>query len=169
MHVRASGPNAGPGTIEGNRIMAEKKSTGSVAFTEEERAAMKEHSEELKTAARRSPKTAKADGLQDVLDKIAEMDDADRAIAERVHAIVTAEAPELEPRTWYGQPAYALKGKVLVFFQAASKFKTRYATLGFTDVAKLDDGTMWSSAFAITALTDADEARIAELVRRAAA
>lgn len=148
--------------------MAEKKSTGSVAFSEEERAAMKEHSEELKTAARRSSKTAKADGLQDVLDKIAEMDDADRAIAERVHAIVTAEAPQLEPKTWYGQPAYAKGGKVLVFLQPSGKFKTRYSTLGFNDVATLDDGTMWPTAFAITSLTVADEARIAELVRRAA-
>ena len=95
------------------------------------------------------------------------MDDEDRAIAERVHAIVTSEAPQLEPRTWYGQPAYALKGKVVVFFQAASKFKTRYATLGFNETAKLDDSTMWPTAFAITSLTEADEARIAELVRRA--
>lgn len=150
--------------------MAEKR-TSSVAFTAEEQAAMKEQAAELKrTAARRTSRTAKqalADGLNDVLEAIAAMDDEDRAIAERVHAIVTSEAPQLEPRTWYGQPAYALRGKVVVFFQAASKFKTRYATLGFNETAKLDDGTMWPTAFAITSLTEADEARIAELVRRA--
>ncbi|MEU9844001.1 DUF1801 domain-containing protein [Actinomadura sp. NPDC048032] len=151
-----------------------KKSTSAASgekfdgFTAEERAAMKEHAQELKKAARRSPGKAKADGEGDVLAKIAEMEDADRAIAERVHEIVRAAAPHLVPRLWYGQPAYSKDGKVLCFFQAKAKFKTRYATLGFSDVAALDDGAMWPTAFALPELTAEGEARIADLVKRAA-
>ncbi|GAA4315913.1 iron chaperone [Actinomadura luteofluorescens] len=137
-------------------------------FTAEERAAMKDHAQELKKAARRAPGRAKADGESDVRSKIAEMDEADRAIAERVHEIVRAAAPDLVPRLWYGQPAYSKDGKVLCFFQAKAKFKTRYATLGFSDVAALDDGAMWPTSFALPELDAAGEARIAELVRRAA-
>ncbi|NDU77441.1 hypothetical protein GWI34_33205 [Actinomadura sp. DSM 109109] len=137
-------------------------------FSDEERAAMKEHAQELKKAARRSPARAKADGEQDVLAKIAEMEEADRALALRVHEIVREAAPHLVPRLWYGQPAYSKDGKVLCFFQARAKFKTRYATLGFSDVAALDDGAMWPSAYALAELTAEVEARIAELVERAA-
>jgi uncharacterized protein YdhG (YjbR/CyaY superfamily) len=131
------------------------------AFTEEERDAMKERAKE----SRRGSKAA--DGQADLLAKIAEMGDADRAMAERIHAIVTETAPELAPKTWYGQPAWAKGGKVVVFFQAASKFKTRYATLGFSEDAQLDDGSMWPTAFALDSLTAADEKRIAELVKKA--
>ncbi len=136
-------------------------------FSDEERAAMKEHAQELKTAARRGSRAAKADGERDVLAKIAEMAEADRVIAERVHAIIKASAPTLSPKLWYGQPAYAKDGKIVCFFQPAAKFKTRYATLGFNDPAQLDDGTMWPTAFALTELTAAGEARIGELVKRA--
>ncbi|MGI8331749.1 iron chaperone [Actinomadura scrupuli] len=137
-------------------------------FTDEERAAMKEHAQELKTAARRGPGKAKADGERDVLAKIAEMTEADRVIAERLHEIIKAAAPALAPRLWYGMPAYAKDGRVLCFFQSAQKFKSRYATLGFNDVASLDDGAMWPTAFALTELTAGNEARIGALVRRAA-
>ncbi|MDR5700432.1 iron chaperone [Agromyces aerolatus] len=137
-------------------------------FSAEERAAMKERAQELKAAKGKGPKAGKVSGEQAVLAALAEMSDADRAIGERIHAIVTSAAPDLEPKTWYGQPAYARQGKVVVFFQAASKFKTRYATLGFNEEANLDDGTMWPTAFAITSLTPADEARITDLVKRAA-
>jgi len=142
--------------------MAEtKKSTATPeGFSAEERAAMKERAKE--TRGKKS-----GDGEADLLEKIAEMGDADRAMAERIHAVITAAAPGLEPKTWYGQPAYAKDGKVVVFFQAASKFKTRYATLGFNDAARIDDGTMWPTAFALTSLTAADEKRIAELVTKA--
>ncbi|NMN99572.1 iron chaperone [Antrihabitans stalactiti] len=143
------------------------KSTASVGFTAEERAAMKEHSSELKKAARRGSRATKADGESDVLAKIAEMSPSDRAIAERIHAIVKAVAPELAPKTWYGQPAYAKDGKVVCFFQASEKFNTRYATLGFSDSANIDDGTMWPTAYGLTKLTAADEALIGELVKRA--
>lgn len=136
-------------------------------FTAEERAAMKERAAELKAAKGKGPKAGKVSGEQAVLEAIAEMSADDRAIGERIHAIVTETTPELEPKTWYGQPAYARNGKVVVFFQAASKFKTRYATLGFNEEAHLDDGTMWPTAFAITSLTTDDEARIAELVKKA--
>src|SRR5262249_45834891 len=136
-------------------------------FTDEERAAMKEHGRELKTAARRGPRAARADGETDVLAKIAAMTGPDRALAERLHALIKASAPALAPRTWYGQPAYARDGKIVCFFQPAQKFKTRYATLGFNDTANLDDGTMWPTAFALTELTAADEARIAALVKQA--
>lgn len=133
-------------------------------FTDEERDAMKEHAKELKTAARRG---SASDTESEVLAKIAEMPDADRALAERIHAVVKANAPALTPKLWYGQPAYAKNGKVVCFFQAASKFKTRYATLGFNEAANLDDGTMWPTAFALTALSAADEARIGALVKQA--
>jgi hypothetical protein len=136
-------------------------------FTDDERAAMKEHAKELKTAARRGPRAAKADGEGDVLAKIAEMQEPDRVMAERLHAIIKASAPELAPRLWYGMPAYAKDGKVLCFFQSGQKFKTRYATFGFSDTANLDEGTMWPNAYALTELTAADEARIAALVKKA--
>jgi uncharacterized protein YdhG (YjbR/CyaY superfamily) len=128
------------------------------AFTAEERAAMKERAAERKAAQTEA----------EVLAKIAELPQPDRALAERIHALVKAAAPELAPRTWYGMPAYSKDGKVLCFFQSAQKFKTRYATLGFSDTASLDEGTMWPTAFALTELTADDEARIAALVKRAA-
>ncbi|RVX46619.1 uncharacterized protein YdhG (YjbR/CyaY superfamily) [Nonomuraea polychroma] len=137
-------------------------------FTDDERAAMKEHAQELKTAARRGSRATKADGEHDVLAKIAEMEGEDRILAERIHVIVKASAPALSPKLWYGMPAYAKDGKVVCFFQSATKFKARYATLGFNDPANLDDGTMWPTAFALTELTDEDEARIGALVQRAA-
>jgi len=136
-------------------------------FTDEERAAMKERAQELKADARRGPRARKADGEQEVLAKIAEMPEPDRAKAERLHAIIKASAPELSPRTWYGMPAYAKDGKVVCFFQSAQKFKTRYATLGFSDKANLDEGHMWPTAFALEELTAAEEARIGGLVRKA--
>jgi hypothetical protein len=144
---------------------AKNKTSG--GFTAEERAAMKEHAQELKTAARRGPRAAKADGESDVLAKIAEMAEPDRALGERLHAIITASAPALSPRTWYGMPAYAKDGKIVCFFQPGQKFKTRYATLGFNDAANLDEGAMWPIAYALTELTAADEARIGALVKRA--
>ena len=144
---------------------AENKTSG--GFTDEERGAMKEHAQEVKAAARRGPRAVKADGDSDVLAKIAEMAEPDRALAERVHALVKASAPALAPRTWYGMPAYAKDGKIVCFFQPAQKFKTRYATLGFNDAAHLDDGALWPIAFALTELTAADEARIAALVEQA--
>jgi uncharacterized protein YdhG (YjbR/CyaY superfamily) len=130
------------------------------AFTDEERAAMKERAKETKRAG-------KADGEGDVLAKIAEMPEADRVMAERLHAIVKANAPELSPRTWYGMPAYAKDGKVVCFFQSAKKFKSRYATLGFSDSANLDEGAMWPSSYALKKLTGAEEKKIAALVKRA--
>ncbi|AKN69730.1 hypothetical protein QR97_07735 [Streptomyces sp. PBH53] len=137
-------------------------------FTAEERAAMKEHARELRTAARRGSRADKAaQAERDVLAKIAEMGDADRTMAERVHAVVTATAPALAPKLWYGMPAYALDGKVVCFFQSAAKFTSRYATLGFNDAARLDEGAMWATAFALTEVTPEVEARIAELVARA--
>src|SRR5262245_38016204 len=144
-------------------------STGraSEGFTDDERAAMKEHAQELKAAARRGPRAGKADGESAVLAKIAEMLEPDRVMAGRLHAIIKASAPALSPRTWYGQPAYAKDGKIVCFFQPAQKFKTRYATLGFNDTANLDDGAMWPTAFALTELTADDEARIAALVEQA--
>ena len=139
-----------------------KKSTG---FTDEERAAMKERARELKAEARADKD--KAAGESDVLAKIAEMPDSDRAMAERIHAVVRASAPDLLPRTWYGMPAYAKDGKIVCFFQAADKFKARYATFGFNDDANLDEGTMWPTSWALTELTAADEARIGALVKKA--
>ncbi|MGC0418272.1 iron chaperone [Embleya sp. AB8] len=137
-------------------------------FTPEERSAMKDRAQELKAASRRGTRGAKADPEAEVLAKIAEMPEADRVLAERIHAIVRAEAPDLAPKLWYGMPAYARAGKVVCFFQSAEKFKSRYATLGFSDQAHLDDGTMWPTAFALTKPTTADEARIAELIKKAA-
>ena len=137
-------------------------------FTDEERAAMKERAQELKADARRGPRARKADGEQEVLAKIAEMPEPDRAMAERLHALIKASAPALSPRTWYGMPAYAKDGKVVCFFQSAQKFKSRYATFGFSDAANLDDGALWPTSFALKELTAADEARIGELVKRAA-
>jgi uncharacterized protein YdhG (YjbR/CyaY superfamily) len=142
----------------------DKKSRG---FTAEERAAMKERAQELKAEARRGPRADKADGESDVLAKIAEMQGPDRAMAKRLHAIVKASAPALWPRTWYGMPAYAKDGKVVCFFQSAQKFKARYATLGFSDQANLDEGAMWPTSFALTKLTAAEEARISALVKKA--
>jgi uncharacterized protein YdhG (YjbR/CyaY superfamily) len=139
------------------------------AFTAEERAAMKERAQELKAEARRGSRAKKADGESDVLAKIAEMPEPDRAIAERLHAIVKASGPTLSPRTWYGMPAYAKDDKVVCFFRPAHKFKDRYATFGFNDKANLDDGAMWPVAFALTELTAADEATIAALVKKAVA
>ncbi|GAB2746257.1 iron chaperone [Streptomyces bullii] len=139
-------------------------------FTPEERAAMKEHAQEQKKAARRRGASAAekaAEAERDVLAKIAEMPDSDRIMAERVHAVVKANAPVLAPKLWYGMPAYALDGKVVCFFQSAAKFKARYATLGFNDAAKLDDGAMWPTAFALTEVTADVEARIAALVKQA--
>lgn len=136
-------------------------------FTDEERSAMKERAQELKASARRGPRAAKADTESEVLAKIAEMEAADRVIAERLHDIVKANAPALSPKLWYGMPAYARNGKIVCFFQGAQKFKTRYATLGFNDQANLDEGTMWPTAFALTELTAADEARIGALIKKA--
>jgi len=137
----------------------------SAAFTAEERAAMKERARELKAEARVNKD--KAAGERDLLAKIAEMSEPDRAMAERLHAIITASAPELSPKSWYGMPAYARDGKVVCYFTPASKFTSRYATFGFNDVANLDDGTMWPTAFELTEWTAADEARIAALVKKA--
>jgi uncharacterized protein YdhG (YjbR/CyaY superfamily) len=140
----------------------DKKSRG---FTDEERGAMRERAQELKADARRGK--SKADGESDVLAKIAEMQEPDRAMAERLHAIVKASAPALSPRTWYGMPAYAKDGKVVCFFQSAQKFKTRYATFGFSDKANLDEGAIWPVAFALKELTATEEARIVALVKKA--
>jgi uncharacterized protein YdhG (YjbR/CyaY superfamily) len=137
-------------------------------FTEEERAAMKERARELKAETRRGPRAKDADRESEVRAKIAEMPKPDRAMAERLHALVKASAPDLSPRTWYGMPAYAKDGDVVCFFQSAQKFKTRYATFGFSDKAKLDDGTVWPVAFALKELTADDEARIGALVKKAA-
>jgi uncharacterized protein YdhG (YjbR/CyaY superfamily) len=136
-------------------------------FTDQERAAMKERARELKAEARRGPRAKEADGERDVLAKIAEMPNPDRAMAERLHAIVKASAPALVPRTWYGMPAYARDGNVVCFFQSAHKFKARYATFGFSDKAYLDEGTVWPVAYALKELTAADEARIGALVKKA--
>jgi len=139
-----------------------KKSKG---FTEDERAAMKERVKELKAEARRG--ADRADGESAVLAKIAEMRGSDRAMANRLHAIVKANAPALSPKTWYGMPAYAKDGKVVCFFQSAQKFQARYASFGFSDTANLDEGAMWPVAFALKELTAADEARIGALVKKA--
>jgi uncharacterized protein YdhG (YjbR/CyaY superfamily) len=136
-------------------------------FTDEERDAIKERAKEAKAEARRGQRAGKADGESDVLAKIAEMPEPDRVMAERFHALIKASAPALTPKTWYGMPAYAKDGKVVCFFQAADKFKTRYATFGFSEDANLDEGTMWATSWAVTALTAADEARIAALVKKA--
>jgi uncharacterized protein YdhG (YjbR/CyaY superfamily) len=142
----------------------DRKSKG---FTDEERAAMKERAQELKAEARRGPRADKADGESAVLAKIAEMQGPDRAMAERLHAIIQASAPALSPKTWYGMPAYARDGKVVCYFQSAQKFKSRYATFGFSDEANLDKGAMWPTAFALKELTATDEAKISALVKKA--
>jgi uncharacterized protein YdhG (YjbR/CyaY superfamily) len=147
-----------------NTTANDKKFEG---FTDEERGAMKERAQELKAAARRGPRVDKADGESAVLAKIAEMPEPDRAMGERLHAVIKASAPALSPRLWYGMPAYAKDGKVVCFFQSAQKFNTRYATFGFSDEANLDEGAMWPTAFALTELTAADEARIGALVKKA--
>jgi uncharacterized protein YdhG (YjbR/CyaY superfamily) len=143
------------------------KSKAYEGFTDEERAAMKDHAHELKAAGRRGSGAGKEDGESEVRAKIAEMKETDRAMAERLHAVIKASAPALSPRTWYGMPAYAKDGKVVCFFQPAQKFKTRYATFGFNDPANLDEGAMWPIAFALTELTAAAEARIGALVKKA--
>jgi uncharacterized protein YdhG (YjbR/CyaY superfamily) len=140
----------------------------SKVFTDEERDAIQERAREVKAGRRRGSRAAKADGEPDVLAKIAEMPERDRAMAERIHAIVKARVPELTPRTWYGMPAYANKdGKVVCYFTPAAKFKERYATFGFNADAHLDEGTMWPTSWALTQLTPADEKRIAALMKRA--
>jgi uncharacterized protein YdhG (YjbR/CyaY superfamily) len=136
-------------------------------FTDEEQAAMKERARELKAEARRGRRAGKADGESDVLAKIAEMPESDRAMAERLHSIIKASAPALSPKTWYGMPAYAKDGKVVCYFTPASKFKSRYATFGFNDEANLDEGAMWPTSFALKELTPAEEARIRTLVKKA--
>jgi uncharacterized protein YdhG (YjbR/CyaY superfamily) len=146
-------------------MSSDRTSTANTTFTADEKAAMKERAKELKAESRRS--AAKADGEADLRAKIAEMDDADRVLAERIDAVVRASAPELTPKTWYGMPAYARDGKIICFFQSAAKFKARYATFGFNEDAKLDEGTMWATSWALTELTEADEKRIAELVKKA--
>jgi uncharacterized protein YdhG (YjbR/CyaY superfamily) len=135
-------------------------------FSAAERAAMKERAAELRAEGKKGAK--KADDLQSQLDKIAEMPDEDRVLAERIHSIVTSAAPDLDPKTWYGMPAYGRDGKAIIFFKPASKFGNRYSNLGFNDGARLDDGTMWPTEYAITTLTDADEKLIEDLVRKAA-
>ena len=137
----------------------------SKGFTDEERAAMKERAKELKAEAR--AEKDRAAGESALLEKVAEMPEAERAMAERLHAIITASAPALSPKTWYGMPAYAKDGKVVCFFQSAQKFNTRYATLGFSDAANLDEGALWPTAFALKELTAAEEARIVSLVKKA--
>ena len=152
--------------------MSRKKDTNTAAdsetsqgFTDEERAAMRERARELRAEAR--AKKNRADGERDVLAKIAEMPEPDRAMAERIHEIVKATAPALAPKTWYGMPAYAKDGKVVCFFQGAEKFDARYATLGFNDTANLDAGAMWPTSFALKELTPTEEATIAALVKQA--
>ena len=140
---------------------ATTKGKTSKVFSAEERAAMKERAQELKAEARR------ADGERELLEKIAAMPEPDRALGERLHAIVKASAPELSPKTWYGMPAYAKDGKIVCYFQSAEKFNSRYATFGFSDEANLDDGAMWPTSFALTKLTAADEATIGALVKKA--
>ncbi len=135
--------------------------TASTGFSAQERAAMRERAKELKAAQ------SKADGARDCLAKIAEMQESDRTMAERLHALITGSAPDLAPKTWYGMPAYAKDGTIICFFKCAQKFTARYATLGFSDKANLDEGTMWPTDFALTEVTADDEARIAALVKRA--
>src|SRR5215471_12014124 len=136
-------------------------------FTDEERAAMKDRVQEQKVSERRGPRADQADAESDVLAKIAEMPETDRTLGERLHAVIKASVPALSPRLWYGMPAYAKNGKIVCHFQSAQKFRTRYATLGFSDEAHLDEGAVWPTAFALTKLTAADEARIVALVKKA--
>jgi len=148
-------------------MSSRKKASKPTGFSDEERAAMKERAQELKAEASRGRRADQAAGERDVLSKIAEMPAPDRRIAERVHAIIKASAPALSPRTWYGMPAYARDGNVVCFFQSAHRFKARYATLGFSDKANLDESAMWPTAFALKALTAIEEARIVALVTKA--
>jgi uncharacterized protein YdhG (YjbR/CyaY superfamily) len=159
--------------------MSEKKATqnstkstsatakNSKGFTHDERAAMKERAKELKAQASRGPRAQKAGGESDVLAKIAQMPQPDRAMGERLHEIIKASAPGLSPKLWYGMPAYAKDGKVVCFFQSAKKFNSRYATLGFSDEANLDEGAMWATSFALKELTSTEEAKISSLVKKA--
>ena len=148
--------------------MSTKKATEkSKGFTNEERAAMKARAQELRAEAHRGSRADKADGESAVLAKIAELQEPDRTMAKRLHAIIKASAPALSPKTWYGMPAYARDGKVVCFFQSAQKFKARYATFGFSDEANLDEGAMWPTSFALKELTAAEEARIGALVKKA--
>jgi hypothetical protein len=158
-----------PGTKAAQKSVKSTAVTGKryEGFTDEERAAMKDRVQEMKAPARRRPSADKADGESDALAKIAELPGPDRALGERLHAIIKASAPALSPRLWYGMPAYAKDGKIVCHFQSAQKFNTRYATLGFSDAANLDEGAMWPVAFAVTKLTAADEARIGALVKKA--
>ena len=142
-----------------------KGTTATEIWSDEEKGAMKAHAKEMKAAARRGED--RAAGEADVLAKIAEMPEPDRIMAERLHALIMATAPELAPKTWYGMPAYAKDGKLICFFKAADKFKSRYATFGFEENAKVDDGSMWPTSWALTKLTDADAAKIAALVKKA--
>jgi uncharacterized protein YdhG (YjbR/CyaY superfamily) len=146
-------------------MSAKKAAQKSEGFTDEERAAMKERAKELKAEARANKK--KAEGESDLLAKIAEMPEPDRAMAKRLHEIIKASAPELSPKTWYGMPAYAKDGKVLCFFQSAKKFNSRYATFSFSDKANLDEGAMWATSFALKELSATEEAKIGALVKRA--
>jgi uncharacterized protein YdhG (YjbR/CyaY superfamily) len=154
---------------KGTQKSAKSTTIGKAAkgFTDDERAAMRERAQELKAAARSGPRAGKADEESAVLAKIAAMPAPDRTMGERLHAIIKASAPALSPKLWYGMPAYAKDGNVVCFFQDAQKFKTRYATLGFSDKATLDEGNMWPTAFALKELTAADEARIGALVKKA--
>lgn len=147
-------------------VAAKKKTTKS--FSKQEKAAMKDRAAEQRAARSRKGAAGKQADAADVLAKIAEFEEADREIATRVHALVAEVAPHLDPKTWYGMPAWALNGKVVLFFQSAARFKSRYSTLGFSDTAALDDGAMWPTAFALTQITPAVEKRIRELVARAA-
>jgi uncharacterized protein YdhG (YjbR/CyaY superfamily) len=157
-------PDDAKGTQKPTRNTTGKASKG---FTGEERAAMRERAQEVKVSAGRGRRADKADGESDVLAKIAEMPQPDRTMAERLHALIKAIAPALSPRTWYGMPAYAKDGNVVCFFQSAQKFKTRYATFGFSDKANLDEGDLWPTAFALKELTAAVEAKIGALVKKA--
>ena len=147
------------------KVKPKPSSSAKKTFTQEERAAIQERAREVKAEERRA--AGKAGGESELLAKIAEMQESDRALAKRIHAVVKASAPDLTPTTWYGMPAYSKNGKVVCFFQSAQKFKTRYATLGFSDTAKLDDGDMWPVAFALKKVTAAEEARIGTLVKKA--
>jgi uncharacterized protein YdhG (YjbR/CyaY superfamily) len=145
--------------------VSRSKKNDAQSFTDEERAAMKERAKELKAEARAN--ASRADGEREVLTKIAEMPEPDRSLAQRLHEIITASAPGLTPKTWYGMPAYTKDGKIVCFFQGAHKFSTRYATLGFNDTANLDDGAMWPTSFGLRELTATEEARIVALLKQA--
>lgn len=163
MTGKISGKTAKPGT----RPAKASKANVSESFTDDERAAIKERPQELRGSSRRGSRAARGDGTIEVLAKLAEMPEPDRVLGERLHALITSCAPDLQPKLWYGMPAYAQEGKVVCFFQGARKFKTRYATLGFSDEAKLDDGALWPTAFALMDWTPGIEERITALVKRA--